>query len=266
MKLNSVDKIMLNCANSLVNLLKNSYLIKTPFCKHIASYSNIYQYVIYCSFVKKLFNKKDIKILDWGGQYGHVTKILSTYFTNVDLYLPLSVGDYESKRFIKTFINEFHEIFEIENTINGFQHEIINLPDNSYDVVISSGVLEHVREEGKNKEIDSLKEIHRVLKSDGRFIIWNLPHKKSFVEFINKILGRSVHEFKYTKNEIIKLAFESNFEIEFLDQHEIFHMSIRRTLSLIIGVKFAWIMDYKISKFPFIRNYFQNFTIVLKKL
>jgi hypothetical protein len=152
MKLNSVDKIMLNCANSLVNKLKNSYLIKTPFCKHIASYSNIYQYVIYCSFVKKLFNKKDIKILDWGGQYGHVTKILSTYFTNVDLYLPLSVGDYEIKRCIKTFINEFHEIFEIKNTINGSQHEIINLPDNSHDVVISSGVLEHVREEGKNKE------------------------------------------------------------------------------------------------------------------
>jgi hypothetical protein len=67
MKLNSIDHQMLRCANSLVKILKKSYLINTPFCKHIASYSNIYQYVVYCSFVKKLFNKKDIKILDWGG-------------------------------------------------------------------------------------------------------------------------------------------------------------------------------------------------------
>ena len=266
MKLNLIDNQMLSCANSLVKILNKSYLIKTPFCKHIASYSNMYQYVVYCSFVKKLFNRKDTKILDWGGQYGHVTKILSTFFQNVDLYLPISVNDYEKEKDLKTFINEFHNLFEIKQVKNGFKHEIINLPDKSYDVVISSGVLEHVREEGNNTESDALKEIHRVLKKDGKLVIWNLPHKLSFVENINRILGRSVHDFKYTKNQIIKLAFDSNFTVEFIDQHEFFHMSIRRFLSFIVGVKFAWLIDYQISKLPFIRNFFQHFTLVFKKL
>jgi ubiquinone/menaquinone biosynthesis C-methylase UbiE len=266
MKLNSIDNQMLSCANSLVRILKKSYLINTPFCEHIASYSNIYQYVVYCSFVKKLFNKKDIKILDWGGQYGHVTKILSTFFKNVDLYLPISANDYEKKKGFKTFINEFHNLFEIKEVKNGFKHETINLPDKRYDVVISSGVLEHVREEGKNTESDALREVHRVLKKNGKLVIWNLPHKLSFVENINRILGRSVHDFKYTKKQIIKLASDTNFTVEFLDQHEFFHMSIRRFLSFIVGVKFAWLIDYQISKFLFIRNFFQHFTVVFKKL
>jgi len=263
--LKNADNEMLNCAISLVNKLKNSNLSTTPFCSHVNSYSNIYSYSVYCTLVKNIFQDTEKKILDWGGQYGHVTNILSTYFKNVCLYLPVSVQEYEKKK-IKTFISDFHYLYGISNIKNGLCHEKINLPDKSYDCVISSGVLEHVREEGKNTEIDSLKEIHRILKPDGLLIVWNLPNKYSLVEFINKIMNRSVHDYKYNKKDLLRMTTMSGFKIEILERHEIFNMSIRRALSFLFGIKLSWKLDYIISKFPIINIFSQHFTLILRKI
>ena len=71
-------------------------------------------------------------------------------------------------------------------------HATLPFDNNSFDCVIGSGVLEHVA-----MDYESLKEIYRILKPDGRLIITFLPNKFSYAEFMvrnfGKYFGKSGH-------------------------------------------------------------------------
>ena len=80
------------------------------------------------------------------------------------------------------------------------QGEVIPFPDNSFDLVVSANVLEHLRE-----PVTVFEEIHRVLKPEGRFLFktpnkWHYvaliarstPH--SFHEYVNRVRGREEHD------------------------------------------------------------------------
>lgn len=65
--------------------------------------------------------------------------------------------------------------------------------NNMFDTVIASGVIEHVP-----NDYESIKEIYRIIKSGGYFIITFLPNKYSYTENINGLLKRPHHNRKYT--------------------------------------------------------------------
>ena len=59
---------------------------------------------------------------------------------------------------------------------------------NSFDAVIGSGVLEHVPNDD-----ESLKELYRIIKSGGFFIMTMLPNRYSYTEWLNRRLGNPHH-------------------------------------------------------------------------
>src|ERR1035438_4028545 len=65
---------------------------------------------------------------------------------------------------------------------------LLPYPDNSLDVVISKGVLEHVPHEQL-----SLAEIFRVLRHGGKLIVTGLPATYSLVEFFNRLARSEEH-------------------------------------------------------------------------
>ncbi len=80
------------------------------------------------------------------------------------------------------------------------QGEVVPYRDNSFDLVVSANVLEHLPE-----PVTVFEEIHRVLKPDGRFLFktpnkWHYvaliarstPH--SFHEYVNRVRGREEHD------------------------------------------------------------------------
>jgi SAM-dependent methyltransferase len=59
---------------------------------------------------------------------------------------------------------------------------------NSFDAVIGSGVLEHVPNDD-----ESLKELYRIIKPGGFFIMTMLPNRYSYTEWLNRRLGNPHH-------------------------------------------------------------------------
>lgn len=74
-------------------------------------------------------------------------------------------------------------------------------PDDVFDVVIGSGVLEHTA-----MDYESLKEVHRVLKPEGIFVITYLPYFLSWSEWYRRTMRQQgFHRRRYGRQELSQL-------------------------------------------------------------
>ncbi len=97
----------------------------------------------------------------------------------------------------------------------GSESEPVKLPyaDGTFDAVFSIGVLEHVREFGGN-ELESLREIGRVLRPDGLFFCFHFPNRLSWIEALTTVFrSRHHHAYRYTKKDILRLAAAAGFRV-----------------------------------------------------
>jgi SAM-dependent methyltransferase len=80
-------------------------------------------------------------------------------------------------------------------------------PDAAFDAVVASGVLEHV-----TMDYESLKELHRILKSRGRLIVTYLPNRFSVEEWwIRARRKKDFHVRTYGLARIRRLLLHSGF-------------------------------------------------------
>ena len=79
-------------------------------------------------------------------------------------------------------------------------------PDASFDAVVASGVVEHVP-----FDYESLKELNRVLRPEGRLIVTYLPNITSIVEWRRRSAKVSAHVRLYTKSQTRSLLLHSGF-------------------------------------------------------
>ena len=136
---------------------------------------------------------KNAKVLDLGCGLGHISMILSIARPDLDI-----IGIDRTKAPLWKKI-KFKCKFEKGDALN------LRFKDNTFDVVISFGVMEHT-----NNDKKFLKEIYRVLKFNGINLMFNLPNKYSMNEFFAKIL-ETCHENKYTKKQIKNLFLDTGF-------------------------------------------------------
>ena len=68
--------------------------------------------------------------------------------------------------------------------------------DNSFDTVMGSGVLEHVPNDS-----ESLKELYRIIRPGGFFIMTMLPNQYSYTEWLNRRLRNPHHLRMYSLSE-----------------------------------------------------------------
>jgi SAM-dependent methyltransferase len=91
---------------------------------------------------------------------------------------------------------------------------VLPFDDDTFDTVLSCGVLEHVPFPD-----ESLEEIRRVLRSGGTFYVTNLPNRYSYTERIARLLGFYYHgrlpdDRVYTKASIHRLLDRHGFTLE----------------------------------------------------
>ncbi|MFA5839246.1 MAG: class I SAM-dependent methyltransferase [Candidatus Margulisiibacteriota bacterium] len=161
---------------------------------HIASDLGLRRYIKKADQIKAMM--KSGKILDWGSGLGQMTYLLTRRgFEVTSLDLTAANSPFYSK------INQ--RLIVPADPIK------LPFPDQSFDAVLSCGVLEHVA-----NDRESLKEIHRVLKTDGFFFIYMLPNKFSYIEHLSDLLKRSDHPIRYSTSDIRQLLISAGFNVK----------------------------------------------------
>ena len=229
---------------------------KRPGTAHIDYLSAITQYVFYISIIRQWLTDPQSKILDWGGQHGQVTRLLSRFYPNTTCYA--LANDAYDQRY---GLSEWHRRLDIVNIVRSSDPLRLVVPDESFDAVISSGVLEHVGEVAVD-ESDALSELYRSLKPSGFLFIWNLPRKFGR-EYLYPLFRRTAHQRRYRKKEIIGMLRNAGFSISYFGCHELLPLSILKRLEGVFSPYTLLRYDYATAEyFSFLA---QNFTIVAQK-
>jgi SAM-dependent methyltransferase len=148
--------------------------------------------------------RKGERVLDWGGGNGHFSYFLAgqgfeTHVFSLEEAPPvLRLLDQGSTAYVK-----------------GGKNDPVSLPypADYFDVVVSVGVLEHVRESGGDDRA-SLREIERILKPGGTFVSYHVPNRWSWIEFLSSFFpGKHHHRWRYSKRAFGALIEDCGFDL-----------------------------------------------------
>jgi hypothetical protein len=226
-----------------------------PGTAHIDHMECLVQYVFYTSLVREWLPDHDANILDWGGQHGQVSLLLSRYYRNTTCYV--LEGDNYDRRY---GLSDWHRLLEVRGVVRASDPKRIMI-GKQFDAAISSGVLEHVEECGGDVRT-SLDELHSVIKPEGLLFIWNLPRYYGR-EFLYPLIGRKAHLRRYRKKEIVDLLHRSGFDILYSSAHEILPLKVLKVLGSFVQTDKLISCDYWFAEhLPWLA---QNFTIVARR-
>jgi SAM-dependent methyltransferase len=146
----------------------------------------------------------DLKILDWGTGKGHVTYLLKKLGAN-----PTSC-DIETDSDDSSFGQETPILNRYNIDVKPLSHSfILPFDDNSIDIILSFGVLEHVE-----NDFESLKQINRILRPNGLFFCFFLPYTFSWTQRLAHLRGNYYHDRLYSRASVANLLNNSSFSID----------------------------------------------------
>lgn len=211
-------------------------------------------YVYYTGLLQRLLPDRSARIVDWGGLYGHVTALLRQRgYADTSNYLLFLPDKYEA----------FERAFALP-TLYGKEPNVLSLPDASVDCFISSGVLEHVREDGVGREDLVLREVRRVLKPGGILAVWHLPTTLAAADLWGKLRGKWYHKYRYNERQVRGLVRDAGLELLHLERHG---GSVPGTVRRMAGSPPARQLasDLAWGRVPVARLTAQNFALVARR-
>jgi len=181
--------------------------VDSPFNFANPATINVYAFLANYSveLTKQYFKKSigDINMLDWGCGRGHNTYLLRELGGN-PVSCDLNVDAVDSAFGQETPIIDRYNIDVIP-----LNHPYkLPFESNSFDVVLSYGVLEHV-----SHDFESLKEINRILKDGGLLLCYFLPYFLSWTQPVSRLTRLYTHDRLYSKSQVYKLLKESQFDL-----------------------------------------------------
>lgn len=141
-------------------------------------------------------------VLDWGCGNGHCSYTLSR--------LGYAVSGFSFEDFgLRQHLGESYAF----RKGNAESPELLPYADQSFDAVVSVGVLEHVRETGGN-EVASLAEIWRILRPGGFFLCYHFPNRFSWIDAAASCVPNyHRHQYQYTRRDIAGLCQKTGFDL-----------------------------------------------------
>ena len=184
---------------------------QVPYAENIKALSDWLIYVCYGRLIAKLVPEKEARIIDWGGLYGQVTKILiGLGYPNVS---KLSFAPHPA---LSVF-------FERPSTCRPFGVRTPITWNWRTDPLMSLFPPEYSSTSGKTGSVMKqliLREVYRVLKTGGLFFIWNLPSRWGSSELLARAFNRWHHAHCFRRKEILGLLGDAGFRIFYMDKHK----------------------------------------------
>lgn len=220
---------------------------------HLTDPAQAYQYVYYAALVDTVLCGKKGKIIDMGGFLGQVTALLRSLHYDCDNL----VTAYPS---IKKAFAPLDIPFVLSKDATKLPYA-----DRSVTAVVSSGVLEHVHEQGWT-DTAALQEIYRVLEPNGYFFCWNLPRHYALLEYLSKFHNTSCHDRLYTQKQLKEMAHSCGFSLVSLENNsDILTIRGPRSILHLFDPWTQFILDYYASKIPFFSLFSHHITAVFQK-
>ncbi len=189
----------------------------TDHIEHYKLDAEYYDFFTYDKFMEQehrrryesIFNllkvKENERILEIGSGAGHALKHIKS-----SKYFPLDVSTHNLKKIIEI---DHNTESKAEKKVFPASGDVFNLPfpSNTFDTIILSEVLEHL-----DNPPAALKEIFRVLKKDGRFLV-SVPYKQIITYQIcihcNKPTPTLAHLHSFDKEKLSNMVKDAGFKI-----------------------------------------------------
>jgi ubiquinone/menaquinone biosynthesis C-methylase UbiE len=179
---------------------------RDPSVDLMASYMYLSQYRAFHLALQRLL-RPGARVLDWGAGVGHFAYVQRRLGNRVSAYTPPPTA-------YNCYNEILHEVARAADFDVHVGSDAVTLPfdDQSFDCVVSCGVLEHVREFGGD-DVASLREIRRLLAPDGLFVCLHLPNRYSWIEYVHRLLGTDHHTYTYRYRDITRLVEQSSLRL-----------------------------------------------------
>lgn len=154
------------------------------------------------------------RLLDWGCGFGQMTYLLRRRgFEVVAFDLGVEAGQLPDTPLTRSL-----------GVVSSDHPTKLPFEDGAFDVVLGCGVLEHVDEYSEpGNEPLSLREIRRVLRDNGQFLIYQLPQRYTWAEAVTRTLGLGYsHPRRFTEKEIRRLLADTGFRVDSLCRNNMF--------------------------------------------
>jgi ubiquinone/menaquinone biosynthesis C-methylase UbiE len=229
-----------------------------PSHRFLENPSGQYAYVYLTHYVKAFAEQhfgipfSEMEVLDWGCGKGHVSKL----FRNLG---PggLESCDIQSDKNDSTFGQQTPILERFHIPVTPLTHSsLIPYPDESFHIVVSFGVLEHVADDAA-----SIAEITRILKPNGLFFCFFLPTKLSWTQKLSRAGGNSYHDRLYTRQSINALLQRVNLQLRDCWYRQLFP---KNSITYPAFRVFEQI-DQLITRYTFLRYFATNIEFVAVK-
>jgi SAM-dependent methyltransferase len=130
----------------------------------------------------------------------------------------------------------------------------VRLPfeDNSFNAVLSCGVLEHVQ-----NPWGSLDELHRVMQPGGRLYVYKLPNRLSYLEAIARIAGlyyhgKYVYDRVYTSRSARALVEAHGFSVQATRLTNLLPLTVSHSKRELVD-RLIWRLNVALGRVPGLR-------------
>ena len=180
--------------------------------RFLANQATLFIYTYLAHYVKAFSEQwfdsnHTLKILDWGTGKGQIAFLMKEIYPEAEI-LSCDIEEESHSHGDSSFRQSTPIIEKMSIEVIPLQHEfILPFDDNSLDVVLSFGVLEHVPNDAA-----SLREINRVLKPRGLLFCFFLPYQLSWTQKLAHWRGNFYHDRLYAKQQTRTMLRQAKFK------------------------------------------------------
>jgi ubiquinone/menaquinone biosynthesis C-methylase UbiE len=214
------------------------------------------QILEYEAIAARIARDRPGSVLDWGCGWGQVSHMLKREGVAVSSFDFRPHEPPEGLRRLERFP-------DVEAYIATEDPRRLPYDDDSFDAVLSCGVLEHVEDPH-----DSLEELRRVLRPGGRLYVYKLPNRHSYLEWIARRIGLYYHganEFDqvYTLQSARELVSGHGYAVEESRLANMLPLTLEHRL-VTRAARAIWALNRLLSRVPGLRRLATNVELIAR--